>query len=474
MFGGSDTLLCLDRWAEIMGINPVAFNGAEMGCICYKTCSKCQEIWYQHDWQSPNGSLSRSGLSWAIKDAERDIANFLGVPLCPQMRCKVMPYRPECLVSSGAVGQFDLFSSGYRNDYYSRVNGHAFYRPGYDLNQCPALFLPRAVEDLMCTACQVDDEILILDDSGNPYVNDNTHCPLSVVITCRVARPEGGYPVPIEACQIFLRHQGSGEVICRPRQVQVTFDDDTGDDVIQVVVDPWLLIEPALRSAVGPFLPTGDNSCDVHTIDLLDPDNLVDCVDIWRRYHDPGLPMVEFGYEPKGVCGCGSEECDICTPIYIPGCVVQGTRSSQSVVLVQPASWNETLGKWCRDDSLGACAPQPDFVKFHYWTGYLPKGQCPPIQPCEVDCSEMERLIAILATARLSRQICTCQCDRKYWWEELQVNTARSSRESGSYFNTAALAGNPFGTRQGEIDVYRRLDLIKRELCSGYVSSAAL
>lgn len=70
------TLLSLERFFQILGINPAHGNGAANSTVMpYSSC--CEDIWYQFDWQFKD-RVSREALAYAIAQAERDIAEVLG------------------------------------------------------------------------------------------------------------------------------------------------------------------------------------------------------------------------------------------------------------------------------------------------------------------------------------------------------------------------------------------------------------
>ena len=71
------TLLSLDRFAKIMQINPVHFNGA-VGGTFWPDNGACEGIWPQHTWQTVEGLASREYLAEMIWQAEWDIKQVLG------------------------------------------------------------------------------------------------------------------------------------------------------------------------------------------------------------------------------------------------------------------------------------------------------------------------------------------------------------------------------------------------------------
>src|SRR4030042_76740 len=68
------TLLGLERYAKIMGLDPLHFAG---GFSPRRPAGSCNSIWMQYDWQDGN-KVSRDQLSRLIAQAEEDIADHLG------------------------------------------------------------------------------------------------------------------------------------------------------------------------------------------------------------------------------------------------------------------------------------------------------------------------------------------------------------------------------------------------------------
>jgi len=77
---GYDTLLSLDQYAQVMGINPWEFNQVGRGLPANST-RQCQAVWYQYAWQKD--TVCRDEIAEAIADAEDMIAsriNFYPAP----------------------------------------------------------------------------------------------------------------------------------------------------------------------------------------------------------------------------------------------------------------------------------------------------------------------------------------------------------------------------------------------------------
>lgn len=68
------TLLPLDQWAEIMGVDLWEFNQIDAPT---RRSAGCDSVWFQHPWQASD-FLTRDVLAQAIADAERQLADVLG------------------------------------------------------------------------------------------------------------------------------------------------------------------------------------------------------------------------------------------------------------------------------------------------------------------------------------------------------------------------------------------------------------
>lgn len=71
------TLLSLDRWARILGFNPVHFAGA-VGSSIWPANGSCEEVWPQHSWQTTSDIIGREEVAAEIYIAEQDIKRALG------------------------------------------------------------------------------------------------------------------------------------------------------------------------------------------------------------------------------------------------------------------------------------------------------------------------------------------------------------------------------------------------------------
>lgn len=70
----TETLMSLDQWAAIVGVNPFHFHQGYTDV--YMPNSGCDNVWYQYDWMDP-GKASREQLARCIAQAEQMIAQLV-------------------------------------------------------------------------------------------------------------------------------------------------------------------------------------------------------------------------------------------------------------------------------------------------------------------------------------------------------------------------------------------------------------
>lgn len=75
------TLLSLDQYAQVMGINPWEFNQVAIN-LPKKNTQQCESVWYQHQWQKD--FVSREELAQVILDAEELIAQHINYYPAPK------------------------------------------------------------------------------------------------------------------------------------------------------------------------------------------------------------------------------------------------------------------------------------------------------------------------------------------------------------------------------------------------------
>lgn len=97
----TETLLPLDSWAELLGLNPWYFNQIKPG-LPKQSQAQCEHVWYQYHWHKD--FLSREEVAQVIAKAEAALADELGYWPAPRPfadEIRLYPYRDG---SSGVYG----------------------------------------------------------------------------------------------------------------------------------------------------------------------------------------------------------------------------------------------------------------------------------------------------------------------------------------------------------------------------------
>lgn len=394
------TLLSLSRYARIMGINPVTFQGATAGAI-FPIRNACADLWWQFGWQNTD-HVSRDDLAMAIYSAEVDMADFLG-------------YWPAPVWTAA---EEHPYPQGYRK---AGLYSYSIGLKSVPLHRGKLLEFGSRAVSLVGTATVAGMTLVYSDEDADGF-DETATITLPTTLT--------------DACEMgafFVGYGGDETAEIRSARV-VTIAGGT----LTMVFDSWLLIDPELQQQYP-------NSYDPVAIDLTDPASFVTSVEVYRIYTDT-TTQGKFYWEPGiyDTCsgtGCGLAEQAACAYVR---------DEDTGLVVLQPGTytngvWGATAFNDCRD---------PDKVKIWYKSGaesqrYRAGHVCDPLG------DDWAQLIAWIATARLERLACSCG-NLTALFTKLQEDLAQSG-QAGSYFLPEDIANNPFGTHRGEIEAYKRL-----------------
>lgn len=413
------TLLSLDDFAKVMGINPAHFNGAANSNVTPVVDNACNDIWPQYSWQAGD-RVSREDIAQEIANTEQDIADYIKYFPAPMWIAQENhPYprhhRPDVI----SVGGYDV------RGYHKSVNTKYGYiiAPGQ-----------RAVTDL-------GDSNVTLSDADKDTYKETATVSIATTLT--------------DECEIkvyFSGHGGEQEWEIRPARTKAI-----SGGIFTATFWAWQLIDPKLWEA----LPTVEGFA---AIDWTDSDNIVDSVEIYREYNDTTATTAEFYWEPKTIplnwqsalnCGCGGVGCEACTLTTQTGCL--HIRDAESGIAVpEPASyssgvWGATSWSVCRD---------PDFVKIWYYAGYW-SDRKRRSEVCEPLSRWWHQIIAYMATARLERPFCSCHnltALAQWLREDLSM-----IGETVSYATPEEILSNPFGTKRGEVMAWSKLSKLTKK-----------
>lgn len=403
------THLSLDRYARIVGVvAPPHFFGA-YSLNRFPLTGSCDIVVPRHGWQLAE-VVSREEILEQIHIAEDEIAEFLGFYVAPtfvtnEAHRYPKPYDPM-LNSSGGLN-----STGYDKSLEAR-KAH-LVQPG-----------TRATT-LIGTATTTGASLTYTDEDGDGYIETATVTfPTTVTDVCDL--------------RVFIPGKEGEDAweIRHPRRKYL----DSGNVIFEF--DIWLFISPDLDARY----PTQDA---YRALDYTDTTNLLDSVDIYRIYVDNTAESARFYWESD------------------PNCIVQGSvvdagsltsqggvailRDVQSGLLVpRAASYDAAQGVWTGD--TWSVSRDPDIVAVSYYAGdqsqeYLRGASCDPLKDIYA------KAAAYMATARLTRSICSCP-GIVVFFESLQEDLAESNPNQNRTLGFRDLE-NPFGTRRGELMAWR-------------------
>jgi len=413
------TLLSLDRYARIMGINPVHFNGAA-GSDLFAIKAGCSDVWFQKSYMLSD-RVARDDIALAISNAEQEIADYLGYWPAPQWMVREVHkqarfHRPEYF-ARGLNVRGDLKSLELK---YGKV-----IAPG----QRAVTFIGQATEAV---------ELIWSDPDGDSFDELAT-----ITLPCALTTDEERQQI-----KVYFEDQSTPEWEIRPLK-SVTF---TGGNVV-IEIDFWMLIDPAQQDAYPVMAaPTALN---IQTATIY-----VDTVDVYQEYVDDTAQSAEFYWEPRVTTlpcpSCGYTGCLACTLTTQNGCI-HVRDVDRGIAVPQPATYDRTLG-WTGD--AWAMCYEPDIVKVWYYAGEMSRGflNYHDLDPLS---TSMAEAIAWLATARVERNFCSC-ANLNALVTMLRKETAVTFPDGPNYIMTDEERANPFGTRMGEIMAWRRLRRVTR------------
>lgn len=383
------THLSLDRWAEIIGMDPMHFNQITTSA---KQVATCSTVWKQYAWQE-NDQVSREDVAQAIQQAEETIEQYLGYRLLP------------CWEVDERVG---TPRPADRTLFYSQ----SLDRMGFPLHVPTKWghFISGGIE----AKTLIDTPAVVYSDE------DADGYPETATVTVNTDIDPG------EIAVYFSGNSADDQWQIRPiRNIAVAGDNMT------ITLWRHQLVEPALWDALEPGPVDGD-----------DDTNFVDTVDVYRRWNDPSQ-QVQLVWSPRaGNCADGC-----CENGYQWGCL-NARDNKLGLVYYQPGTWNAETESF--DAAKLSICRNPDKLRLWYYSGYRDERRRYP--NLQMDPS-MERAVTFYSLTLLDRPICGCNNLEKVvgkWTEDLglQMTTAESSSR---YDLSQRLIDNPLGTTRGAI-----------------------
>lgn len=420
------TLLSLPRFARIMGINPVHFQGGVGENVFPIGSNACNDVWPRMSWQAGD-RVSHEDLAYAIEEAEQDIA-------------RVLRHYPAPVWISQEAHKYPKF---YRTD-LQRLNGVDASGSGVGLqtNWGKVISPGRRAVSLIGTATVAGGTLVYSDEDGDGFTE-----------TATIVLPT----TQTDACELKVYYTGSGgaqEWEIRPERSK-----EISGGNVTFVFQSWLFINPDLQAEY----PTTEGFT---AIDLTTTANYVTSVQVYREYTDTTATSARFFWEPehRGIQAfctvCSGAGCPVCSLTYQDGCF--HIRDAETgVVVPTTATYDATDGQW-EGDNYTVCR-DPDEVTLWYYAGSLDEYNLRG-SSCRMLSNRLARAIAWLATARLERPLCSCNVVTALS-TKLMRDLALAGAES--YMLNENALDNPFGTRYGEVYAWRYVQNIAEHSMGG-------
>lgn len=417
------TLLSLDRWAMIMGVNPAHFNQATLGDTAMTmTQNSCSDLWFQEAWMYAD-HVGREDLARAIAKTEQDIALAMGwwpAPTWTSQDVRPHPrhYRPEVY----RLGGLDVRQQ----------------RVGIKARWGKIIAPGRRLATLIGQPTVAGGGITFSDDDGDG-VNETVTVTQATTVTDE--RQLHVY---------FTDHEGRLEWEIRPPRTKVI-----AGGVFTATFWKWQFIDPDLWNALANLTQPG-------AIDASDAGNLVNVVDVYQITNDTTQASAQLMWEPMPrnllagqgtLCCCGGVGCEACQLTTQDGCI-HVRDAEQGIVVPTPAEYDEDDGEWTQ--VAPTCTRDPDMVTMWYYSGEYSDRWLADLSFEELS-DEWAQTIAYMATARLERPFCHCGVLTALA-QYLQLDLARSGEGVSYALDFSMLRNNKFGTRRGEVMAWNKVN----------------
>lgn len=402
------TLLPLDTFAKLLGVDPLHFNQVALsiqnaGGDEPDPVVLCDQLTLQYDWQGSD-AVSRNQIAQVIADAEHDMAEWLGFKPALDWEINerieiVKPQNPNLLAVTGLDLRGQAFPMQTRWGYV--------HSGGIEAK----------------TLITAGASVVYTDADGDGYFETAT-----VTVATSVT----------DSDEIALYYPGQSAADAyeiRPITASIT------GGVATITCRREQLV---LLSLIEGFLPL--------TVEGTDNTLFLTTADVYRHWTDPSS-MVQWEWEGLPlICSClGSGTCPNCLIGTQTGCVVVRDEKVGLIAGI-PATYDATDGSYTYAFWSGYRVPDRAHVWYRagLWDPRGKKGALPP---------RFARAVAYMAAARLDRPLCSCSNIEemvKFWAEDKALNV----KDQSSWTNSAKLLECPFGTRRGEIEAWK---LVSRE-----------
>lgn len=353
-----NTLLPLDRWVQVVGLDPRHFRQVHTH---HQADLTCQSVWKEHPWQHAD-VVSRDDVAHAIAMAEDTLAKHLGFRVLPDWEVGEMHAVPR-------AGDPTLYNAAGTNPQGFVLSLYLDF--GY--------FVEGGVE----TLALIDDGVAIVytDDDGDAYPETAT---ISFATTVT------------DAQEIAVFYPGESEQNWEIRPFKTC---GIAGGVCTMTFERQQFVVPDLIEALDPAAVDGDDDA-----------NFLPTVDVYRRYNDPE-DMCSLIWKPRAG-SCSTAAC--CADTTQSACLVV-MDEQKGLVGLQPADYD--AGVWT--STVFTEGRAPDRAQIAYRAGW--RDMRKPYPLLQMD-AEIERAVVYLAMSYLQREVCSCsnvEALFKYWTQDL-------------------------------------------------------
>jgi hypothetical protein len=403
------THLSLDRYAMVMGINPVHFNGADGihladGRYLFPLYNSQNNIWPQYSWQNAD-QVSRDDLARIIRQAEEEIELSLTTFTAPDW----------------VIDEEYYIDDNYRPEVNSPQNNVRTGERGIMLKK--SSFIAGGVRKV--TLIKSASVVTYVDEDLDTW--KEVGCISENISSFISSNPYYDYE---KIKFYFTGYDGEREWEIRP----IKYEYINGLGVLNVKLDSWKLINPVLWEA----LPTDDQQA----IDISGTANFVATIDIYYEENDTTQPSAKF-YTSNGD---GSWT--------ITDGVLFQPKFDDKFTVIQPATYDAVSKNWLVNNCLGYSK-----VSLSYYCGYKErkgiKGHLGGFKTNDYLWDILANATAWLTTARL---------ERPYYGNTNATSIAEALRQEysvtsgeGQYFMGQNVLSNPFGTKNGEVKAWKAI-----------------
>ena len=409
------TFLSLSQYAEMIGLDPIQFFGGV--AASYRNRQRCDDVWFEYGWQD-GGKIARLELLNAISSAERDIIKQLGYYPYPEWVEDERLAYPKF----GQPGRYGVYGRDVNWQWKSIHTNKKYVQFGGQ--RATSQLTADRLADIDTTGDGFDDTAVF---EINDYENE----------LCEIEAYFKEYDTAdSENTRTDPASKGADRA-WRIRPINTEFDSATNTATVYIKV--WLFFKPQLQQQMN--MGANDNPY----IDAESATSYVDTVEFYRVYNDPST-MVQFLWVNE--LSCSSAACAYATQ---NGCM-RVTDSRRGEVSISPSTYVTATNAYTQGYFSQSVEPQK--VRLWYKAGITDE-----FDDCNNEIPyDLAYTIAMLASARLTKDICSCDNIRTLINDWRQ--NATLFRREGSYSFSQADLSNPFGSKVGEVLAYKRLNNI--------------